>query len=81
MKAYLAQSKAEIKLAFRQVEHRIVMIRFTNSIIGWILSAAMNCVPWQVGQSGQPRPDWLNLTAPPVTIITERRIKVAKAKV
>ena len=40
---------------------------------------ATYCWPWQVGQSGQPSPEPVSLTAPPVTMITERPTRAKRA--
>ncbi len=58
-----------------------VSIRLVNSMIPWMPIAAVGArsPPVQVGQVGQPRPEPVSRTAPPVTTISTLATRVAKA--
>ncbi len=49
-----------------------VTVRFTNSMRAWVSSGATIRPSAQVGQSGQPSPDPVTRTAPPVTTMNPR---------
>ncbi len=49
-----------------------VTVRFTNSTRAWYSSGATIRPSAQVGQSGQPSPDPVTRTAPPVTTMKPR---------
>ena len=49
-----------------------VTVRFTNSTMAWYSHGATTRSSAQVGQSGQPRPDPVRRTAPPVTTMNAR---------
>ncbi len=49
-----------------------VIDRFTNSTMAWYSQGATTRSRAHVGQSGQPRPDPVRRTAPPVTMMKAR---------
>ena len=64
-----------------RAQTRSVSIRLVNSMIPWTPIAAVGArsPPVQVGQVGQPRPEPVSRTAPPVTTISTLATRVANA--
>ena len=54
-----------------------VSIRLPNSITACVESSGVSRVPWQRGQSGQPRPEPVRRTAAPVKTISVQTVSAA----